>query len=304
MTFNIGCIFSYIPRYIWKPLKALLWDETVGQDITFKLVTKYTFAVAVVLMCVSVSTEIKQIDCRSNGFNNDAGPKDKHFDDFCWNQYTFLVVKSIEPDIAKYVIAPGVSSYDRNSDDILIQRYYKHVWSIFLVAAFIAAAPYYIMHMKAVKKIEPYLDSNLIEFVYTSGGHQSFANYYTICKCLATAAPLLQIAMFCATIDSRMMFYGIDLTTGEGHVIMDSIFPKIAKCELRNHGGGGDIEIKSVQCEVQCQLPMNSYTQWTFCLYWFWLIIVFVAHSIHSKKSVYPSDRIESIYWCRRLYRN
>lgn len=31
---------------------------------------------------------------------------------------------------------------------------------------------------------------------------------------------------------------------------MDSLFPKMAKCEWARYGHGGDVEVKSAQCKI------------------------------------------------------
>lgn len=54
-----------------------------------------------------------------NGVNVDKG-----MNDMCWNQGSFLVVKSLEPYARRMVGYPGVSNYERGTDEITTQHYY------------------------------------------------------------------------------------------------------------------------------------------------------------------------------------
>lgn len=72
---------------------------------------------------------------------------------------------------------------------------------------------------------------------------------------------------------------------------MDALFPKMAKCEWARYGHGGDVELKS----AQCQLPMNNLTQWSFFLFWWWSLVVFFVNTISCVRLLF--------LWMCRPYR-
>lgn len=72
---------------------------------------------------------------------------------------------------------------------------------------------------------------------------------------------------------------------------MDVLFPKMAKCEWARYGFGGDIEVKS----AQCQLPMNNLTQYSFFLFWWWSLIVFILNFVSFARLL--------VLWVCRPYR-
>jgi hypothetical protein len=55
---------------------------------------------------------------------------------------------------------------------------------------------------------------------------------------------------------------------------MDALFPKVAKCEWARYGFTGELEIKA----IQCLLPMNNLSQWSFFLFWWWTVLVLLIN--------------------------
>lgn len=142
-----------------------------------------------------------------------------------------------------------------------------------------------------VKKIKPLVvitesedyseeDKRLNYFLETTGFNEGFAWFYVACKIFSTLSPLGQWYFLVGFLGKRYKYYGIDVLN---HFMdnsdpwpnpMDVIFPKMAKCEWSRYGFSGDIETRA----AQCLLPMNNITQWSFLVYWFWMLIVFFVN--------------------------
>lgn len=149
------------------------------------------------------------------------------------------------------------------------------------------------MQARGYKKIKPLVDivdsedyseedQRLNYFLETIGFNESFAWFYVACKILTTLSPFGQWYFLCGFLGSRFKYYGIDVLS---HFMddsspwpdpMDVLFPKDAICEWRRYGFGGGIE----ETSAQCQLPMNNINQWSFFIYWLWIVVVFVINML------------------------
>lgn len=155
MPLTIASVFNFVPINVWKSLKKFVTkDQTVVFDLSFKMSTKYTSGLLIVLMCLSFANEFVrnvEISCSTNGFGGKAktngyttnNDDEKELNDFCWNYETFLVVKALEPNMRSMVTYPGVSGYNRGTDELLRQRYYKYVWLILGKLTVITFLPYF-----------------------------------------------------------------------------------------------------------------------------------------------------------------
>ncbi|KAJ6639242.1 Innexin inx2 [Pseudolycoriella hygida] len=321
MPLTIASVLNFIPANIWRPLKKFVTqDKTVVFDLCFKMSTKYTPALLTALMCLSFANQFVrniELDCSTNGVLKgthghgfDSSDTDKGLNDFCWNHETFLVVKALDPRMRGIVTYPGVSGYDKDADELLRQRYYKYVWIIFGKLAVIAFAPYFFWKGRGVRKIKPLVaitdsldyseeDQRLTYYLETVGMNESFSWFYVFCKTLATFTPVAQWYLLCGFIGKRFRLYGYDVLnffmedSDPWPNPMDILFPKMAKCEWSRYGYSGDLEIKS----AQCQMPMNNITQWSFFIYWCWLVVIFAANVLSL---IYL---IVHIFPCCRRYR-
>ncbi|KAG4068298.1 hypothetical protein HA402_007818 [Bradysia odoriphaga] len=304
MPLTIASVFNFIPTNIWRPLKKFVTkDQTVVFDLPFKMSTKYTPGLLIVMMCLSFANQFVrniELDCSTNGVLKgthghgfDSSDTDKGLNDFCWNHETFLVVKSLDPHMRRAVTYPGVSGYDRGKDEVLRQRYYKYVWVIFGQLCVIAFLPYFFWKARGIKKIKPLVaitdsvdyseeDQRLTYFLETVGLNESFAWFYVGCKIFGALSPLGQWYYLCGFIGRRFKYYGYEVIshfmdeTDPWPNPMDVLFPKMAKCEWSRYGYSGDLEIKS----AQCQMPMNNITQWSFFVYWVWLLVIFIVNML------------------------
>jgi hypothetical protein len=140
-------------------------------------------------------------------------------------------------------------------------------------------------------KIKPLLDTNanlddsetdqrVSYFVETIGFNNGFASFYLGCKLFAMMTPVLEFYFLCAVPGYLFKTYGLDVitafTSDSWPSPMDALFPKMAKCEWIKYGYGGDMEVRS----AQCQLPMNNLTQWSFFVFWWWLLFVFIINLV------------------------
>lgn len=155
MPLSIATVFSVIPVNLWRSVKKFATkDRTVVFDLPFKMSTKYTPALSIVMLCFSFANQFVrniELDCSTNGFGGKVSTQkgygtteiSNELNDFCWNHETFLVAKALEPSMRGIVTYPGVSGYYRGIDEVLPQRYYKYVWLIFCQIGVIAFLPYF-----------------------------------------------------------------------------------------------------------------------------------------------------------------
>lgn len=153
MPLTIASVFNFVPVDLWRRIKKFVTkDELVIFDLPFKMSTKYTPALLLIFMCLSFANQFVrniELDCSTNGVMKGAqngygnGDTDKGLNDFCWNHETFLVARALLPQMRGSVTYPGISRYDRDTDELIRQRYYKYVWLIFGQLMVIAFLPYF-----------------------------------------------------------------------------------------------------------------------------------------------------------------
>lgn len=152
MPLTVESVTNFIPTKIWRSLKKFATkDETVVFDLPFKMSTKYTIGLLLVLMCLSFGNQVFrdiELDCAPET-NKGSHDTDMQLTDYCWNYETFLVVKALQSQMRQSVTYPGVSAYDKKCDDVLSQRYYKYVWIIFCQLAVISFLPYFFWKVSA-----------------------------------------------------------------------------------------------------------------------------------------------------------
>jgi hypothetical protein len=77
MPLTVASVIGFIPLNIWRPLKKFLTkEELVICDLPFKISTKYTPALLIVLMCLSFANQFVrnvEIDCTSGGGGGGGG---------------------------------------------------------------------------------------------------------------------------------------------------------------------------------------------------------------------------------------
>lgn len=125
MAPNIAAIISIIPTNIWRSLKKFVTkDGIIVFDTAFKLSTKYTPALLIVMMCLSFANQFVrsvEIDCTTSSSGNSAGRSssfgggssgDNELNNYCWNYETFLVAKALQPSMRGRVTYPGVYGND------------------------------------------------------------------------------------------------------------------------------------------------------------------------------------------------
>lgn len=238
MPLNIASVLSFIPTNIWRQLKKFVTRDTlVVFDVPFKLSTKYTPALLVVMMCLAFANQFVrniEIDCSYGGStaaggrggsysSGGGGGGDTELNDYCWNHDTFLVARALDAEMRGRVTYPGVSGYDRGKDAIIRQRYYKQVWLIIGKLAILAFLPYFLWKLRGTEKMRGLIevqetDENTEEevrvtyFLETLGFNDGFALYYLSCKILAAATPILMWVYLNGFMGKQYRFYGWDVT--------------------------------------------------------------------------------------------
>src|SRR5438105_3306711 len=103
MAPTIAAVLSFIPTNIWGMIKKFVKTEkTCTFDTPFKLSTKYTPALFVIMMCLSFANQFfrnVEIDCTSSTDMPAAGGtrggygggSETELNNYCWNYETFLV---------------------------------------------------------------------------------------------------------------------------------------------------------------------------------------------------------------------
>jgi hypothetical protein len=165
MPLTISSVLGFIPTNLWRSLKKFVTRETLTVfDIPFKLSTKYTPALLIVMMCLSFANQFVrnvEIDCTYGGSLSGGGSTNRHqgyqqgggdseLNDFCWNHHTFLVARALTPNMRGMVTYPGVSGYDRGKDALVRQRYYKQVWLGLGKMAVLAFLPYFLWRVSSI----------------------------------------------------------------------------------------------------------------------------------------------------------
>jgi hypothetical protein len=245
MPLNIASVLSFIPTNLWRQLKKFVTRESlIVFDVPFKLSTKYTPALLVVMMCLSFANQFVrniEIDCsyggstgaqgRSGGYGGQSGGGDTELNDFCWNHDTFLVAKALKPDMRGYVTYPGVSGYDRGKDPVVRQRYYKQVWLILGKMAILAFLPYFLWKLRGAEKLRSLIDVvetdentedevRVTYFLETLGFNDGFALYYLACKMLAGITPILTWIYLTGFMGRTYKVYGWDVLVRNTHIPM------------------------------------------------------------------------------------
>lgn len=130
-------IINFLKRFVTK-------KEIIVFDGSFKIATKYTPAVIIILLCICITNEwssYKDIICHSTmstKFNEET------LEDYCWSHETFLVKKYLTPESKGTVSHPGVGGFDPARDNIIRQGYYNHLWLIHGVIGIANFIPYFI----------------------------------------------------------------------------------------------------------------------------------------------------------------
>lgn len=154
MAPGIQTIISIIPTQIWTQLKKFITKEKlIIVDPVFKITSKYTVAVLVIMICLSFANQFVrnvEIDCTSTqmlgGSSSSYGSSSSSSDlnNFCWNHETFLVAKALQPSYRGVVTYPGVSGYNPDRDELIRQRYYKLVWMVLVMCTICAYFPFFL----------------------------------------------------------------------------------------------------------------------------------------------------------------
>lgn len=237
MPLNIGTILTFIPTNVFRPLKKLLKpDKVVTSDGPFLLSTKYTPALLVVMLCLSLANQFVrnvEIDCSAvsagqgmTGWHALGG--DNGLNDYCWNHDTFLVAKALEPEMQDEVAYPGVMRYKRGKDQLIKQSYYKQVWLILGKLAVLAFIPYFMWKGTGKSRLRSLLleegeietegeeerseeEVRVAVFVDMLGFNGGFALFFLTCKILATLTPVLTWLYLQWFLGPRYRYYGWDV---------------------------------------------------------------------------------------------
>jgi len=65
----------------------------------------------------------------------------KMLNDYCWNHEVFLVEKALNASLRGAIPFPGIMEYDRRSDAVRTQRYYKYAWLGLVLCGVVAWLP-------------------------------------------------------------------------------------------------------------------------------------------------------------------
>ena len=64
-----------------------------------------------------------------------------------------------------------------------------------------------------------------------------------------------------------------------GLTVLDTVFPKMTRCDYRTIGTGGSSEPE--KRNLKCLLAPNSVTRYVFLIMWFWFIILAVINILN-----------------------
>lgn len=238
MPLTIASVLGFIPTNLWRSLKKFVTRDTlIVFDTAFKLSTKYTPGLLMVMMCLSFANQFVrniEIDCAygsstsssssatRGGYNQQGTGGDTELNDFCWNHDTFLVAKALRPESRSYVTYPGVSGYDRGKDTLIRQRYYKQVWLILGKMCVLCFLPYFFWKLRGFAKIRGLVEVTETEdatedevrvtyYLETLGFNGGFAVSYLVCKILATVTMALMWIYLTGFMGRQYKLYGVDV---------------------------------------------------------------------------------------------
>lgn len=162
MAPTLATVLNIIPGGIFVQLqKFLSREKVIVTDIPFKLSTKYTPALLIVMICFSFANQFVrnvEIDCTATsssggnrgGFGGGAG--ETELNNYCWNYETFLVAKALQPSWRGRVTYPGVHGYDKGQDELVRQRYYKYVWLVLTKMAVFSFLPLFLWKVSSGRR--------------------------------------------------------------------------------------------------------------------------------------------------------
>jgi len=265
----------------------------------------------------------KSIQCSAGGLE----------ESYCWIQGLWTIrEKENLYNPGTYVQAhPGVGAFNPDIHEKVIHRFYQWVPIVLVISAAIFYIPRHLWKMwdggrmslicsnmkeeaqndaeneKRVTHLMNYFDRPLYN------RNRRYVIQHLVCEGLNSIAVLSVWVLTDSFLGGRFNAYGRHFNTYLKHGMvtdgpedlpawdvnpMDSVFPKVAKCDFHRIGASGTEE----KVDVMCVLPLNVVNEKIFYVLWFWYILLALASLLNLAYRIitYFSEKAR----VQRLFKN
>jgi len=237
----------------------------------------------------------KSIQCSAGGLE----------ESYCWIQGLWTIrEKENLYNPGTYVQAhPGVGAFNPDIHEKVIHRFYQWVPIVLVISAAIFYIPRHLWKMWDGGRMS-LICSNMKEEAQNNAENEKRVNHlmnyfdrplynrnrryviqHLVCEGLNSIAVLSVWVLTDSFLGGRFNAYGRHFNTYLKHGMvtdgpedlpawdvnpMDSVFPKVAKCDFHRIGASGTEE----KVDVMCVLPLNVVNEKIFYVLWFWYILI------------------------------
>jgi len=252
---------------------------------------------------------------------------------YCWIQGLWTIrEKENLYNPGTYVQAhPGVGAFNPDIHEKVIHRFYQWVPIVLVISAAIFYIPRHLWKMWDGGRMS-LICSNMKEEAQNNAENEKRVNHlmnyfdrplynrnrryviqHLVCEGLNSIAVLSVWVLTDSFLGGRFNAYGRHFNTYLKHGMvtdgpedlpawdvnpMDSVFPKVAKCDFHRIGASGTEE----KVDVMCVLPLNVVNEKIFYVLWFWYILLALASLLNLAYRIitYFSEKAR----VQRLFKN